>query len=106
MTEESAFAVQKRGGRWCVIHAESGIMHERNFAHKGMAKLFGMELTDEGYVPDGADKIKDILAEEVEKTRQRVEANTRMEEKKALEVNESEYSETKPKKRRKRRKKK
>ena len=86
MTEvlQSAFAVQKRGGRWCLIHVESGIMHERNFSHKGMAKLFGMELTESGFVPEGADRVKDILAEEVEKAEKHKEALARMEEKAAL----------------------
>ena len=117
MTEvlQSAFAVQKRGGRWCLIHVESGIMHERNFSHKGMAKLFGMELTESGFVPEGADRVQDILAEEVEKAEKHKEALARMEEKKVLKVSESAYSgeapvepltvQKAPKKRRKRRKK-
>ena len=66
MTEvlESSFAIQKRGGRWCLIHAESGIMHDRNFAHKGMAKAFGLELTEQGYVPAGAGRVSAILDDE------------------------------------------
>ncbi len=66
MTEvlESAFAVQKRGDRWCLFHRESGIMHERNFSHKGMAKAFGLELTEQGYVPEGAARVAAMVADE------------------------------------------
>lgn len=66
MTEalESVFAIQKRGDRWCLIHAESGIMHERNFSHKAMAKQFGMELTAAGFVPEGADRVSEMLRDE------------------------------------------
>ena len=61
---ESAFAIQKRGDRWCLFHRESGIMHERNFAHKGMAKAFGLELTEQGYVPEGAARVAAMVSDE------------------------------------------
>lgn len=61
--EKSAWMVQKRGNRWCLFHFESGILHERNFPHKAMAKQFGMELTESGFVPEGAEKVAEILEE-------------------------------------------
>ena len=61
---ESDFVVQKRGDRWCLLHAKSGIMHERNFSHKGMAKAYALELTEQGYVPEGAGRVAAMVAGE------------------------------------------